>query len=402
MIETVQRILSQGFRVFFLAAGLFGAFTGIVWGLWLGIHAAGGMWYDLPFAMAPHLWHGHEMIFGYATAALGGFFLTAVPNWTGGPGARTAFITTAAGLWLIGRAAMWYSVALPPVLVAVADLAFIPILAAKIAVQLSRRPKPQNVMFLAFLALLWVANLMVHLEWIGVTGDTAVAGLRAGLLTLAALISTLGGRITPAFTRNAMKRAGEPEAAWPATVTSLERAALFLSLLLPLTVMAELPDAVPGTVALVLGIVHAVRLSRWRGGWALRQPILIALHLGFGMLALGMALWGLAGLGLGSEVAALHVLGIGAVGGMTLAVMSRAGLGHTGRDLVAPGPVAAAYWLMAAATVLRWAGSSGPGAWYFPLMLGAITLWTAAFTLYLVAMWPVLTGPRVDAQATQT
>ncbi len=396
MIEAIRRVFSQGFRVFFLAAGLFGVFAGIVWGLWLGIHAAGGMWSDLPFAMAPHLWHGHEMIFGYATAALGGFFLTAVPNWTGGPGVRAAFVTGAAGLWFLGRAAMWSSGALPPVFVAVADLAFVPVLAAKIAMQLTRRPKPQNVMFLAFLALLWVANLMVHLEWIGVTDDTATAGLRAGLLTLAALISTLGGRITPAFTRNAMKRAGEPEAAWPVSSDLLERAALILSLVLPLTIMVTLPDAVPGVIAVALAVVHAARLARWRGAWAVRQPILIALHLGFGMLALGMGLWGAANLGLGSEVAALHVLGIGAVGGMTLAVMSRAALGHSGRDLIAPAPVAVSYWLMVVATALRWFASSGPGAWYFPAMLGAIVIWTVAFTLYLVAMWPALTGPRID------
>lgn len=396
MIQTVQRVFSQGFRVFFLAAGLFGAFAGIVWGLWLGVHAAGGMWTDTPFSMAPHLWHAHEMIFGYATAALGGFFLTAVPNWTGGPGARGAFITAAAGLWLLGRAAMWVSGALPPAVVAVADLAFIPVLALKIAAQLTRRPKPQNVMFVAFLALLWVSNLLVHLEWVGLTDDTATAGLRAGLLSLAALISTLGGRITPAFTRNAMKRAGEPESAWPISVAPLERAALTLSLLLPVTVMAGLPAAVPGAIALALGLVHGARLSRWRSRWAARQPILVALHLGFGMLSLGMGLWGLAGLGLGSEVAALHVLGIGAVGGMTVAVMSRAALGHSGRDLVAPGPVVMAYWLVAAAAALRWLGSTGPGAWYFPAMLAAAALWSLAFALYLAAMWPVLTGPRVD------
>lgn len=399
MIETVRRIFSQSFRVFFLSAGLFGVFAGIVWGLWLGVHAAGGMWTDTPFSMAPHLWHAHEMIFGYATAALGGFFLTAVPNWTGGPGARTAFITGAAGLWFMGRAAMWFSGALPPALVAVADLSFIPVLALKIATQLTRRPKPQNVMFLGFLVLLWVSDLLVHLEWIGVTDDTAFAGLRAGLLSLAALISTLGGRVTPAFTRNAMKRAGESEAAWPVSSAPLERAALVLTLLLPVTVMAGLPDMVPGILAVALGVVHAARLSRWRTRWAARQPILIALHLGFGMLSLGMILWGLANLGLGSEVAALHVLGIGAVGGMTMAVMSRAALGHSGRDLVAPGPVALAYWLLAAATALRWLGSSGPGAWYFPAMLGAISLWSLAYALYLVALWPVLTGPRVDIKS---
>lgn len=394
MPTAVTRIFSDAFRVFFLSAALYAVFAGVVWGLWLGAQAAGGMWSDPPYAMAPHMWHAHEMIFGYATAAIGGFFLTAVPNWTGAPGARTAFISTAALLWFLGRLAMWYSGALPAWAVAVADLAFVPVLAIQIAGQLMKRPKPQNVMFLGFLVLLWLSNLMVHLEWIGVTGDTAASGLRAGLFGLIALISTLGGRITPAFTRNAMKRDGVAESDWPVSVERLEKAALILSLGLTVAMLLPLPGQVPAALALILGVVQVARLSRWRAPWALRQPILIALHLGLGMLALGLLLWGAAGFGLGSEVAALHVLGIGAVGGMTIAVMSRATLGHSGRPLVAPAPVALGYVLVAAAALLRWAGTALPGDLYFPAMLGAAALWSLAFALFVVSLWTALTGPR--------
>lgn len=394
MPAAIARFFSESYRVFFMAAALYAVFTGLVWGLWLGVHAAGGMWSDPPYAMAPHLWHAHEMIFGYATAAIGGFFLTAVPNWTGGKGARTAYISAAALLWFVGRVAMWYSGALPAWLVMVADLAFLPVLATQIASQLIKRPKPQNMMFLGFLTLLWVANLTVHLEWIGVTDDTVASGLRAGLLTIIALIATLGGRVTPAFTRNAMKREGVPESQWPVSFDKLEKAGLILSLALPAAVLVHSPEQVPAALALVLGVVQAARLSRWGAGWAMRQPILIALHLGLGMLSLGLLLWGLAGFGIGSEVAALHVLGIGAVGGMTIAVMSRATLGHSGRALVAPWPVAVGYALVAAAAVLRWFGSTLPGDFYFPVMLGAITLWTLAFALFVVSLWTALTGPR--------
>ncbi len=394
MMEAVRRVFSQGFRVFFLSAGLFGVFAGLVWGLWLGVHALGGMWNDLPFSMAPYQWHAHEMIFGYATAAMGGFFLTAVPNWTGTPGARATFITAAALVWFAGRAAMWFSGALSPWLVAVIDLAFLPVLAAKIGSQLARRPKPQNVMFLAFLLLLWLANLTVHLEWLGLSETAATTGLRAGLLTLIALISTLGGRITPAFTRNAMKRAGVPESEWPVSSDVLDRLALVMVLLPPVMLLLGVPAAVPAAIAVIAGMIQFARLARWRGLWALRQPILIALHIGLSMLGAGLILWGLAGFGIGSEVAALHILGIGAVGGMTLAVMSRAVLGHSGRELVAPGPVAAGYWLLVLAAILRWAGSTGPGSWYFPAMLAASVLWSLTFALYLAALWPALTGPR--------
>jgi uncharacterized protein involved in response to NO len=394
MSKAIVRFFSEGYRVFFMSAAVYAVFAGVVWGLWLGVHAAGGMWNDLPYAMAPHLWHGHEMIFGYATAAIGGFFLTAVPSWTGGPGARTAYITGAALLWFAGRLAMWYSGALPAWVVMVADLAFVPVLAIKIGSQLLKRPKPQNVMFLGFLTLLWVSNLMVHLEWIGVTDDTVASGLRAGLLTVIALISTLGGRVTPAFTRNAMNREGVPEAKFPVSSDKLEKAALILALSLPVTVLLPLPEQVPAVLALVLGVVQVARISRWGGVWAMRQPILIALHVGLGMLALGLLLWGAAGLGLGSEVAAMHVLGIGGVGGMTIAVMSRATLGHSGRPLVAPGPVAIGYALVPAAALLRWLGSTLPGDYYFPMMLGAAGLWSLAFALFVVSLWGALTGPR--------
>lgn len=394
MPKAIVRFFSEGYRVFFLSAGVYAVFAGVVWGLWLAIHAAGGMWSDPPYAMAPHLWHGHEMIFGYASAAIGGFFLTAVPSWTGGPGARGAFITGAALLWLLGRLAMWYSGALPAWAVMVADLAFVPVLAIKIGSQLLKRPKPQNVMFLGFLTLLWLSNLTVHLEWIGITDDTVTSGLRAGLLSVIALISTLGGRVTPAFTRNAMHRAGVPEARFPVSSNRLEKAALVLALSLPVTMLLRLPDQVPAVLALVLGGVQVARLSRWGGAWAMRQPILIALHMGLGMLALGLLLWGAAGLGLGSEVAAMHVLGIGGVGGMTIAVMSRATLGHSGRPLVAPGPVALGYALVPAAALARWLGSTLPGDWYFPAMLGAAALWSLAFALFVVALWSALTGPR--------
>lgn len=393
-MKTLIRVFSEGFRFFFLAAGLFGVFAGVVWGLWLWAQASGDYGADTSYAMAPHLWHGHEMIFGYATAAMGGFFLTAVPNWTGTPNARAQFIAVAALLWLSGRVAMWYSGMLPPMVVALADLAFLPVLAAKIGSQLMRRPKPQNMVFLGFLTMLWVSNLFAHLEWTGVTDATLETGLRGGLITLCALISILGGRVTPAFTRNAMKRAGEPEARWPVSIAPVEKAAVILALGLPFLILLNLPWPVAPAVALIMGLVQIIRLAQWRWRWALRQPILIALHVGLTMLALGLILWGLAGLGIGDEIAALHVLGIGCVGGMTLAVMSRAVLGHSGRPLVAPTPVAWGYGFIAVAALLRWLGAGDLGDGYYPVMLGAVAMWTLAFAFYVISLWSALTAPR--------
>lgn len=395
MTAFFSRLFGEGFRVFFLAAALFGVFAMLVWEAWLGVHALGGMVSEMPFGLPPHLWHAHEMIYGYAGAALAGFFLTAVPNWTGAKAARHVFIALAAGLWLAGRLAIWWADALPLLLVAAVDLAFLPLLAAKILTQLLRRPKPQNLMFLGILLVIWSGNLLVHLDWLGWGGPGAETGLRVGLLGVCALIAVLGGRVTPAFTRNAMTRAGR-ETGLPVSRKSLEIAGIASAIALPLCLLVGVGGALTGAVALVAGLTAAARLSGWRSCWTLRTPILWSLHLSYALLALGYAALGASELGLGSEVAALHLLGVGAVGGMTVAVMSRAILGHTGRPLVAPCPVAWASGLMAVAAAVRWVGSSADIGWYWAGMLTSGALWILALTLFLIALWPALSEPRVS------
>lgn len=394
MIATLQRVFTEGFRVFFLAAGLYAIFAVLVWVYWFSVQATGGVIDPLPFAVAPPLWHAHEMIFGYASVAIAGFLLTAAPNWTGAKSGSRWFITLAACLWLAGRLAIWFSASLPGVWVAVIDLAFLPLLAIKLALMLLKRPKPQNMVFLGFLTVIWLSNLMVHLEWTGLTENSLDAGMRAGLFTLCALIAVLGGRVTPAFTRNAMKRAGVDETRWPRSPKPIERPAILLTALIPLAVLANAAPALLGPLALAAGTLQLIRLGFWRGAWTIHQPILWSLHLAIGMLGLGLILWGLSQLGITDEIAALHVLGIGCVGGMTLAVMSRAILGHSGRALVAPRTVAWAYGFIAFAAALRWFGSELMGAYNVPLVLGSGVLWLTAFTLFIGALWTPLTKSR--------
>ena len=391
-----MRVFTAGYRVFFLAAGLFATFAMVVWEGWLAIHAAGGMVGDMPFAMAPHLWHAHELIFGYASAAIAGFLMTAAPSWVGGEGARARFFAFAAGIWLAGRAAMWFSGYLPPAVVMAADLAFVPVIAAKVAMLLFRRPQPRQMVFLIVLGVFFASNLAVHLEWIGVTDDSAYSGLRAGLLTLTALIMILGGRVTPAFTRNAMRRAGR-ETGLPRDARVLAVAAISAAMLLPVLMLAGI-DGIPfGGLAVLAGTAGLARLAGWCGLWTLNQPILWSLHLGYAMNAAGLILLGLSALGIGSEVAALHVLGIGAVAGMTLAVMSRAALGHSGRPLVATWPIASGYAALPVAALARFAGSEWP-AFYYPGVLTSGALWIAAFLLFTTELWPVFTGPKFSPE----
>lgn len=392
-MEKLRIVFGEGFRVFFLAAGLYAVFAVAIWTGWLGIHAVGGMAVRPPFAQAPHLWHAHEMIFGYATAAMGGFFLTAVPNWTGTRAARHLFISVVFGIWFAGRLAVWLSSYIDPVVVAVIDLAFLPILAAKLATQLIRRPKPQNLMFLLLLAIVWTGDLFTHLEWMGASNNGADTGLRVGLLGVCAMIAVLGGRVTPAFTRNAMTRAGRTDGL-PQNHRIATIAGSAFAIALPILFAVSAPKAVIAVCALVAGGALAVRLAGWKSWWTLRQPILWSLHLAYAMLGAGYILLGLAYSGAVGEVAAMHILGIGAVGGMTLAVMSRAVLGHSDLPLVAPKRVAVAYLLIALAAVLRISGSLGPVEWYFAAVIVSGALWIAAFALFLSAVWPIVTSVK--------
>lgn len=382
-MTALKRLFGDGFRVFFLAAGLYAL---VAMTLWLA-SVQGLVGLDLLPA-----WHAHEMIFGYAAAALGGFFLTAAPSWTGGKSAPHRFIATVAGLWLLGRIAMAGQASLPPVLVAVADLSFLPVLGLSLLLQLLKRPKPQQLILLAVLAQIWTANLLVHLEWTGFT-DTAIAGLRAGLLGLSALIMILGGRVTPGFTRNAMVQSGR-EDRLPRNPAPLAALAIATAIASALGTLIGLPGWLIAPAALVAGLSGLARVALWRGGWTVDRPILWTLHLSYALNAAGFVMLGVSQIGIGSEIAALHLLGIGGIGGMTLAMMSRASLGHSGRPLVAPRAVALAYALIPLAALARIAAALVPTL-YTPGTLTAGGLWLLAFALYVAALWPVFWKPRL-------
>lgn len=390
-MTALKRLFGDGFRVFFLAAGIFAFLAMAIWEGYLLAQSLGTV-LDLPTAAPPHLWHAHEMIFGYGSAALAGFLMTAVPSWTGAKSAPHRFIAVVAGLWLAGRIAVWTSGALPSALVAVLDLAFVPVLAANLLTQLIKRPKPQQMIILAILTAYWIANLMLHLEWLGLTADTAWAGLRAGLLTLGAMIMVLGGRVTPGFTRNAMVQSGR-EDRLPLNPMPLAALAIASALTQPLGYLLGVPETWLAPFALSAGVAGLLRVALWRGLWTKDKPILWTLHLSYALNALGFLTLGLADLGFASDIAALHLLGIGGVGGMTLAIMSRATLGHTGRALIAPRPVALAYALIPLAALIRCLGAEIP-AFATPAVLTAGALWLAAFGLFTAALWPVFWGPR--------
>lgn len=386
----IPPIFTAGFRFYFLVAGWYAVIAIAAWLVWLQVHAMGGAFIAPIFSMAPHHWHGHEMIYGYGVAVLAGFFLTALPNWTGEPPSRAAYIAATGAVWLAGRLVIWFSGELPPLLVAAIDLAFVPFLAVKVASNLIARMQTRNFIFLGLLTLLFIGNLRMHLEWMGLSAGDASAGMRLGLLVLTAMISIIGGRIIPGFTRNALNRRGKG-GLMPASTPRADMLAIPAGLLTALAAGFGAPDVAVGVLALAAALVNGFRLARWRWQDTLPEPILWSLHLAFLMLVAGYAALALALLtGAFSEVSALHILGIGAVGGMTLAVMSRAALGHTGRPLIVGRPIAVAYAAIALAALIRSFGLALMPGHYFTLMLISGGFWLLGFALFAGIYLPVL------------
>lgn len=333
------------------------------------------------------------MIFGYVVVVLAGFFLTAVPNWTGEPEAKSKYVMWVAALWLSGRVAVWFSALLPDVLVALLDLAFLPILSVRLAFNLFKRPKMQNTALLGLLALIFAANLLVHIEWIGLARDTAQRGLWLGLFATCAFIAVIGGRVVPAFTRNVMVRQGVSEGL-PLTRHFANRASVVSTVALGPLYALGVPELVLGTIAGAAAISNGWRLKGWRSMSTKGDSLLWALHLGFALLVLGYALLAISWLtGLIGPVSAMHALSMGAVGGMTIAMMTRAPLGHTGRPLRAGRAATASYILILLAMIVRVGGAEWLPDFYQSVILISGLVWVLAFALYIFAYWPVLTGP---------
>ena len=392
-------LLSIGFRPFFLAAGLYAIIAMLAWIAWLMLHSANAVILSPTIAMPAHLWHGHEMLFGFAAAVISGFMLTAAPGWTGARRVAGAHLMVLVVTWLAGRIVMWFSSFLPALLVAIVDMVHLPMLAGAIAIALVKLPTPRNLIFLVLLAILIAANGAVHLEWIGWSDDTASWGLTVALIDTVLLVVILGGRIVPSFTRNALMRRGENDHL-PRSYAGFERTSIASVAILLICVIIEPPDVITGLVALIAALSNFARLALWRGMSVIEEPILWSLHIAYLWIPVGLAvLFANIVFDIGSQGAALHILGVGAIGGMTLAMMTRAPLGHTGRPLVVRRSITLAYVMLVAATLLRGfvLGASIGG--YFTIILVAGGLWITGFAIFVAVYLPILVGPSLKAQA---
>jgi uncharacterized protein involved in response to NO len=374
-------LLTAGFRPFFLAAA---AWSVLALAAWLAMFSAG---IDLPSRFDPLNWHIHEMLFGFIMAAVGGFLLTAIPNWTNRAPVAGAPLAVLAALWLLGRLACLTSAMLPGWLAPVADLAFPLALEAVAARELFAVGNRRNYPLLAPVIVLAIANLLMHLQALGVAIPIGL-GWRLGIAAVSVLISVIGGRIVPAFTRNWLRLRGIPDV--PPPPGMLDRMALG-TLLAGMIGWTFLPEWQPvGVLLLIAAALNAVRLAGWRGIGTHPEPLLLILHVGQLWLVTGVALLGLSLLTDAVPVAAaVHALTAGAMGTMILAVATRATLGHTGRTLHADAATTTIYGLVSAAAALRVLA-----AWPIEMQTELIAVsglaWIGAFAMFLVKYGPML------------
>ena len=381
----------RAFRPFFLGLALHAMLVIPWWVLaWLGA-------LPVPAWLTPTLWHAHEMVFGFVAAAIAGFLLTASPVWSGGPALTGRPLIALVALWLAGRVAFAAAGVLPAGLVAGVDLAFLPAVALAVVRTLWGSGQARNYAVVGIVVALALGNAATHAEALGFAQGAARPGLRFAVDAVVVLILVIGGRITPAFTRNALARAGLGE-----TVRSwgwVDSLAIGAAGALALATLVAGRTHETGLLAVLAGLAAAVRLVGWQG-WRVRgEPLLWSLHAGSAWVVAGLLLVGASDLGAAiPATAGLHALTAGAMGSLVLAVITRVGLGHTGRPLVLPRGVVLGYGLVHGAAAGRVAVPFLPGGEQGIVLLASGLAWAAAFGIFAVRYWGILTGPRPDGR----
>ena len=376
-------LFALGFRPFYLLGALFAA---LVLPLWLALYAGG---VELAPVLPGMLWHGHEMVFGFAVAIIAGFLLTAGQVWSGLPTPKGGRLAALVALWLAGRLAMFSGM---PILAAVVDLAFLPTLAVVIGRLLYRARNRRNYFAPFLLLALAAANVLVHAGahlWFDVE---PLIGLHLGVALITVLETVIAGRIVPSFTANALKTV-------PWRNPWCDRAAVVLTALALFAWAVGAPPGGVGVLALPAAAVQLVRIWGWRPWPTRTTPLLWILHLAHGWIVVALLVLGLAAFGLADPAATLHILSVGAMAGLIIGMITRTALGHTGRPLKAGFGETLCYWLIGIALILRvaiWFGL--PDRYYIPCLYASATFWTLCFLIYLWKYVPILTRPRVDGK----
>lgn len=370
---------SSAFRPFYFLGALYAPLLVIAW-----------LVLERPAAASLHLWHGHEIIFGFSAAIIVGIVLTALPSWAGTgeiQGRRLAWLVV---LWSAGRVAFWAAPWLPAPLPALIDCLLFPTVTVMVAPQLLGAANRLYLLLLPVLLAMFSANLVFHVGMLSADAALASLGLRLAVHAIILLYVLKGGVLTPIFTGNALRETGRGQQA--VFCLPLDVAAVASVVLLAVLDLCAAPAGWTGGAALACALLHGWRIARWQGWRVADVPLVLMMHLGYAWLVLAFLLKALAGLsGRVPEAAWLHAFTVGSLGLMMLGLMTRVSLRHTGRPLTMPRTLLAACLLMFAAAMLRLAASvhdMGNAA----ITLSA-TLWAAAFVLYFLTFCKNLVTP---------
>lgn len=389
--DSITPLLRQAFRPFFLGASVFSVVAILAWAAILT-----GQLSVTPYG-GPFFWHAHEMLFGFVSAVVTGFLLTAVQNWTGLRATNSTPLALLFTLWLVGRFLMAFGSQLNPWIVMAVDVSFLPAVAVLMGQLVVRAGNRRNLFFVPVLGLLAMANLLTHLSVTMNNPQLFSWGVYAAVMLIALLMSVIGGRVIPMFTANGTGTERVPALPW------LEKATLGLTWLLALLFISNvttlLSSQIMAALFAVTALCHASRAARWRPWQTLGAPLVWSLHLAYWYIPVSLGLYAAHFWGMNvSLTTALHGLTAGAMGSLILSMITRVSLGHSGRSLVIPTSMAVGFVLVFLAGISR-------------LLLGfdleilrshgywmSAGCWALAFGLYIAHFLKILTTPRPDGR----
>jgi len=381
--KTGPAILSYGFRPFFLGGAVWAVMAMLLWilSLTFGISVGG--------AYGALNWHAHEMVFGFSSAVLAGFLLTAVPNWTGRLPVSGIPLAILFAAWLIGRI-VFLNPDITNLYLAVAiESLFLPMLLFICAREIIAGRQWKNLKVLIAVGVVTIANLTFH--YLVMTGGDVAMANRIGVSAYVLLIMLIGGRIIPSFTRNWLNKTGSTR--FPVPFNRYDGLCIVVAALACLVWVVMPESTLTAVLAIITAVLHTIRLYRWRGLSVAPEKLLLVLHVAYAFVPAGFIAIACAALGHLNPYSALHVMTVGVIGAMMLAVMTRATRGHTGRPLTATPTTQIAYLCIILAALLRPFAEMMPN--FFHTFLAASALfWMLAFGLYVVEYSPMLTQKR--------
>ena len=378
-------IFQNSFRPFFIAAGIWATLAVPFWllsyfGILIGIDNFNIL-----------LWHQHEMLFGFVAAAITGFILTAIPNWTGRLPIKNKPLALLLLLWILGRVGFLITAIFGTITTSLMDLPFLIVLVLVIMREIISGKNWRNLPVIILISFFTLGNILVHLQ-IQEILDSAELGIRLSTFTLSVLLALIGGRIVPSFTRNWLTKIKAERFPSPAGI--FDKISL-ISLVVFVFAQIVIPyHELTSLLALLAGLLHGIRLIRWKVWMTLSEPLIWILHVGYMWLSVALVLIGFAGLtNFVPYASSYHALTIGAFSTMILAVMTRASLGHTGRRLKATLGTTFIYVFITIASVLRVCEPFLNEYGNLLLSFSGI-FWTLSFSLFVFIYLPILSQPR--------